>query len=205
MVVSVRSVPDRNIEILFQFVIAKLEGNRDYVVKICAETQSLSNGTRTWVGQPSAEAVVYLPRANCQGSKEPLNGLNSSELSAGMIGGAVCAVIFLVIAVVGFVVWRHHFKAAYYYLDEPLRPQPPSGGIPNWEAEPGPDGQAGAVPAHKFEEHVNQNHVDSDSGFSKEYGEIQKYCLKEVKASFENSSHPDNKCKNRYLNIVACK
>ena len=48
-------------------------------------------------------------------------------------------------------------------------------------------------------------HVDSDIGFSKEYEEIQKHCLKNVKATHEHSSHPDNKCKNRYLNIVACK
>ena len=48
-------------------------------------------------------------------------------------------------------------------------------------------------------------HVDSDIGFSKEYEDIQKHCLKDVKAAHDHSSHPDNKCKNRYLNIVACK
>lgn len=187
-----------------QFVIEKLKGNKEYEVRICAETLSLSNHTQTWVGQPSPLVEVYLPPSDCQGSRDQTI-FDTSELSAGMIVGAVCAVIFLIIAIVGFVVWRHHFKAAYYYLDEPHRPVPPAGGIPNWEHEPGPDGQPGAVPVHKFEDHVAANHADSDSGFSKEYGEIQKYCLKGVKATFENSSHPDNKCKNRYLNIVACK
>ena len=36
-----------------------------------------------------------------------------------MIGGAVCAILFLLLAIIGFVVWRRYFKAAYYYLDEP--------------------------------------------------------------------------------------
>ena len=56
-----------------------------------------------------------------------------------------------------------------------------------------------------FSIHVTKLHADTDAGFSQEYGDIQKYCLKQVKASFEHSSHPDNKCENRYLNIVACK
>ena len=34
------------------------------------------------------------------------NYFESGELSAGMIVGAVCAVLFLLLAVVGFVVWR---------------------------------------------------------------------------------------------------
>ena len=77
--------------------------------------------------------------------------------------------------------------------------------MPNWEDEPGPDGGAdsGAVQLEDFPDHVAKLHEDSDFGFSKEYDEIQKFCLKCVKATHEHSSHIDNKCKNRYLNIVA--
>ena len=126
-------------------------------------------------------------------------------------------------------VLRQYFKAAYYYLDEPGRgPAPPSSGIPNWENEPGPvaqetlnggggaagtgaGAQAGARskgPIHldDFEGHVVRNHADSDAGFSREYTEIQRHSDKVARTtSHEHSSHPDNKCKNRYLNIVACK
>jgi hypothetical protein len=101
---------------------------------------------------------------------------------------------------------RQYFKAAYYYLDEPHRIAPPAS-VPEWEDDPGPDGgeHSGAVSVTDFPNHVAKLHADTDAGFAKEYSEIQKYCVKQIKASSENSSHPDNKCKNRYLNIVACK
>ncbi len=101
---------------------------------------------------------------------------------------------------------RRYFKAAYYYLDEPHRIVPPAT-LPDWEDAPGPDGSgegSGAVSVPDFAGHVSQLHADSDAGFAKEYSDIQKYCLKQIKFTFENSSLPDNKCKNRYLNIVAC-
>ena len=84
-------------------------------------------------------------------------------------------------------------------------------GYPDWEDAPGPDAAAaggelksGAVAAANLAEHVAALHADSDIGFSREYEEIQKFCAKEVHATKEHCSHPDNKCKNRYLNIVAC-
>ena len=58
---------------------------------------------------------------------------------------------------------------------------------------------------HFFADHVADLHIDSDIGFSKEYDEIQKFSKKVVKATHEHSANPENKSKNRYLNIVACK
>ena len=54
-----------------------------------------------------------------------------------------------------------------------------------------------------FAAHVTRLHADSDIGFSREYDEILRYSNKSVNATHEHSSHPDNKLKNRYLNIVA--
>lgn len=101
---------------------------------------------------------------------------------------------------------RQYFKAAYYYLDEPHRIVPPAT-LPDWENAAGPEGgeESGAITVRDFATHVASLHADTDAGFAKEYSDIQKYCLKQVKATFEHSLHPDNKCKNRYLNIVACK
>ena len=102
---------------------------------------------------------------------------------------------------------RQYFKAAYYYLDEPHRIVPPAS-VPDWEDAPGPEStgeESGAITVPKFASHCTSHHADSDAGFAKEYTDIQKYCSKQIKATSEHSSHVDNKHKNRYLNIVACK
>jgi hypothetical protein len=87
-----------------QFVIDNLLGNSHYVVKISAGTKSLSIPEKTLLGESSEEKTIYLPAEKCKA------GLFESEfrgeLSAGMIVGAVCAVLFLFLAVIGFVIWR---------------------------------------------------------------------------------------------------
>lgn len=52
-------------------------------------------------------------------------------------------------------------------------------------------------------QHVQLLHADGDIGFSKEYEAIQAASTQDS-LSAEHSHHPDNKQKNRYLNIVAC-
>lgn len=61
-----------------------------------------------------------------------------------------------------------------------------------------------AVPINEFAKHVAELHADGDIGFSKEYEAIQNESINEEYAS-EYSQHADNKTKNRYLNIIACK
>lgn len=52
-------------------------------------------------------------------------------------------------------------------------------------------------------QHVADLHADGDIGFSKEYEAIQAASAQEHHPA-EHSQHPENKQKNRYLNIVAC-
>lgn len=61
-----------------------------------------------------------------------------------------------------------------------------------------------AVPVNEFFKHTSSLHADGDIGFSREYDAIQSECVSDDLAS-EHSQHPDNKRKNRYLNIIACK
>lgn len=75
----------------------------------------------------------------------------------------------------------------------------------DWEAPVEVGGELRtSIPAIEFAKHVAELHVDGDIGFSKEYETIQNESISDEYAS-EHSQHPDNKGKNRYLNIIACK
>jgi receptor-type tyrosine-protein phosphatase gamma len=104
--------------------------------------------------------------------------------------------------------FRKYFKSAYYYVDDAPRMTVPVG-APDWEDGAAPDGKApGAVAFRDFISHVEKLHADSDIGFAKEYEEVQRLNVRDLKdlhITYEQCSHPDNKAKNRYLNIVACK
>jgi hypothetical protein len=98
---------------------------------------------------------------------------------------------------------RKCFHSNYYYLDDPNQPQ----SLPNVDLE-APINVGGELhhPIHveDFSKHVSQLHADGDIGFSKEYELIQNESIVDEHSS-ENSQHADNKAKNRYLNIIACK
>ena len=60
------------------------------------------------------------------------------------------------------------------------------------------------IPVDSFSTHVGNLHADGDIGFSKEYELIQNDAAKKD-LNTEIGTLPDNKSKNRYMNIVACK
>lgn len=92
---------------LLQFFIDKLEGRKTYIVKICAGTMSTSGSGKIWKGGFSDERTVYLPQSDCLEEDGPLLDVAEPvELGAGVIAGAVCAVFFLLLSIVGFVLWR---------------------------------------------------------------------------------------------------
>ncbi|XP_017100962.2 tyrosine-protein phosphatase 99A isoform X9 [Drosophila bipectinata] len=93
------------------------------------------------------------------------------------------------------------FHAAYYYLDDP--PHHPNAPQVDWEVpvKIGDEIRA-AVPVNEFSKHVASLHADGDIGFSREYEAIQNECITDD-LPCEHSQHPENKRKNRYLNITA--
>jgi len=94
---------------------------------------------------------------------------------------------------------RKYYSGSYYYLDNPsvgLGSQ----GAGGWEGDDTQTTRA-AVDVQLFPAHVASLHRDGDIGFSKEYEAITGV---EEDFSSIHSSHPDNKLKNRYLNILAC-
>ena len=156
------------------------------------------------------------------------------ELSAGMFAGGACVAFAIVLAILAFVLWRwvvnfgraivllvectqirhsvfrKYFNESYYYLDEsPATPAPSI--VPDWDIEQPMAQNSGheqkkktAIPAHMFISHVGGLHSDGDIGFSKEYEAIQAMSTQEEFPA-DSSYLADNKLKNRYHNVVACK
>lgn len=103
-----------------------------------------------------------------------------------------------------YFIHRKCFQAAYYYLDD-APGQAQTSLLIDWEAPVDLGGEVrAAVPVSEFAKHVAQLHADGDIGYSKEYEALQNESIVEEHPS-EQSQHPDNKTKNRYLNIIACK
>ncbi|CAH1153716.1 unnamed protein product [Phaedon cochleariae] len=174
------------------YTLKNVTPDADYKVQIQASTRS-NRTHRLIMGQISAESISR----NCD--KIDYMSHTTSELGAGIVAGILCAAMALVLAGLGFLIWRKCFRAPYYYLDNPQC----STAALDWNITPEPDADhIGPIPVALFARHVQELHADGDIGFSKEYEAIQNDAVNDVNSS-EHSQHPENKPKNRYLNIIA--
>ncbi|XP_040263697.1 receptor-type tyrosine-protein phosphatase gamma isoform X1 [Bufo bufo] len=105
----------------------------------------------------------------------------------------------LVLLIAVLVYWRKCFQTAHFYVDDSSSPRVvPNDNIP---IIPIPDDME-AISVKQFVKHISELYSNNQHGFSEEFEEVQR-CTSDMNITAEHSNHPDNKHKNRYINIVA--
>ncbi|XP_067361921.1 receptor-type tyrosine-protein phosphatase gamma-like isoform X2 [Channa argus] len=107
----------------------------------------------------------------------------------------LCLIMLLIV----MVYWRRFFQTAHFYVEESSSPRVVAN--ENIPVIPIPDDME-AIPVKRFVKHIMELYKNNLQGFSEEFEEVQRSTA-DLKITAEHSNHPDNKHKNRYINIVA--
>ncbi|KAJ8361200.1 hypothetical protein SKAU_G00177250 [Synaphobranchus kaupii] len=132
-------------------------------------------------------------------TRSPAHGSSKVEWIIPLVVVSALTFVCLVLLLAVLVYWRRCFQTAHFYVEDSSSPRVvPNESIP---IIPIPDDME-AIPVKQFIKHVTELYSNNQHGFSEDFEEVQR-CTADMKITSEHSNHPDNKHKNRYINIVA--
>ncbi|KAJ8265625.1 hypothetical protein COCON_G00147240, partial [Conger conger] len=129
----------------------------------------------------------------------PMHGVSRVEWIIPLVVVSALTFVCLILLLAVLVYWRRFFQTAHFYVEDSSSPRVVlNESIP---VIPIPD-DAEAIPVKQFVKHIMELYSNNQHGFSEEFEEVQR-CTADMKITAEHSNHPDNKHKNRYINIMA--
>ncbi|KAJ4940447.1 hypothetical protein JOQ06_026750, partial [Pogonophryne albipinna] len=159
-------------------------------------------------------------------------GLGRVEWLVPLVVVSALTLLCLALLLAVLLYWRRCFQTAHFYVEDndsprvvpnetnPVIPIPVQWALAQFKGLHSHQGQCAqhgrvqtrqrgsaiddmeAIPVKQFIKHISELYSNNQHGFSEDFEEVQR-CTADMKLTSEHSNHPDNKHKNRYINIIA--